>query len=143
MGGSFDRKLGRYGYNCGGEKITKALNDVFQNKNSNEFKEAQLHNHFDIVQQNDPNNWKDLLTAYGQAGVKVKGAEFNVWCQYLQDLGTGPNGSPKNIWDIAQTRMKALNSDKGYKTKTHGTDHKVKIDDTAAEIDSPCPPPPP
>src|SRR5207244_2705104 len=110
MGAGFDRIAGKYTYHCKGEGVTKELDKVFADPNKQAFKDAQANNHFDIVQQNDAGNWKDLLIAYGQAGVKVKGKEFDVWCQYLQDLGTGPNGSPQNIYNIAQIRWNALNS---------------------------------
>jgi hypothetical protein len=136
-GGGLRASNGKYTYDCKGEGVTKELDKVFADPNKQAFKDAQANNHFDIV-KNVAGNWKDLLVAYGQAGVKVKGKEFDVWCAYLEDLGDGPNGSPQNIVDIAQIRLNALNSGTGVSTTTHGGDHNVNK--TATQIDSPCPP---
>jgi hypothetical protein len=137
MGARLISSTGKYSYDCKGQHVAKALDHVFADPTSKAFQDAQANNHFDLV-QNAAGNWKDLLIAYGQAGVKVTGKEFNVWCAYLEELGDGPNGSPQNIFDIAQTRLNALNTGTGVSTTTHQGGHKVNK--TATTIDSPCPP---
>jgi hypothetical protein len=124
-------------YDCKGQGVTKALDDVFADPNKKAFKDAKANNLFGQV-QNVNGNWKDLLIAYSQAGVNVVGKEYIAWYYYLQELGTGPNGLSQNIYDIAQQRLNSLNGDVGVTTTTHGGDHKINR--TPTTIDSPCPP---
>jgi hypothetical protein len=130
MGGSFDEK-GRM-VSCNGQNVLAQLNQVFGQPNSAKYRYARSNNTFGAI-QNVQDNYKDLALAYLTAGLDVDGA----WYAYLKLLGTGPQGSPQNIYDIAQTRNTALTGNAGIDTTTHGGGGPVHT--TPNTIDSPCP----
>jgi hypothetical protein len=135
MGGGFDPKMRNY--NCGGQQVTNALNQVFKNPGTPKFKYAKDHNTFDQVGHHKKGNWNELLTAYQTAGVDV-GGELLAWTSYLEDLGTGEDGDPgpQQISKIAKMRLDALNNDTGIDTKTH---RHGQVQTSPGVIDSPCP----
>jgi hypothetical protein len=125
-------------FDCKGQGVTKELDKVFADNKKSEFQTAKDNNYFgEPYVQNVEGNWKDLLIAYLQAGVTVKGKEFVAWREYLELLGTGPAGA-QVIYELAQARLVALTGDVGVTTTTHSGDHKVNK--TSTSIDSPCPP---
>jgi hypothetical protein len=135
MGGSFDEK-GRM-VSCNGQGVISELNRVFGQPNSAPYRYAQSNNTFGAI-QNVQDNCKDLALAYLTAGVDVGAA----WYAYLRLLGTGPQGSPQNIYDIAQTRYNSLRNGVPMDTKVHagGNVHtRPGSGSTPSEIDSPCP----
>jgi hypothetical protein len=134
MGAGFDTK--RRMILCSGQGITNQLNQVFRNPGTPQYQYAQNNNTFDKI-PNAQGNWKDLIIAYLMAGVDV-GKEWPAWCAYLELLGTGPQGSPQNIYDIAQTRFTALKGNVGIDTTTRGGGGPVHT--TPSTIVSPCPP---
>jgi hypothetical protein len=91
-----------------------------------------MHNNFGAIGRG-PDNYKDLALAYLAAGLDVDAA----WYAYLKLLGTGPQGSPDNIYLIAQTRNTALTGNGPVDTMTHGGGGPVHA--TPNTIDSPCP----
>jgi hypothetical protein len=136
MGGAFDPKMRNY--DCTGQQVTNALNQVFRNPGTPKFKYAKEHNTFDQVGPNTKGNWNALYKAYVTAGVKVSGIELLAWQNYLEDLGTGGDGDPgpQQISLIAKIRFDALNNDKGIETKTHP---HGQVQTSPGVIDSPCP----
>jgi hypothetical protein len=135
MGGGFDPKMRTY--NCTGQQVTNALNQVFKNPGTPKFKYAKDHNTFDQVPYNKKGNWNALLSAYLTAKVNV-GVELSAWTSYLEDLGMGEDGDPgpQQISEIASMRFNALINDMGIETKTHPHGH---VQTSLGVIDSPCP----
>ena len=140
MGAGFTRKMRNY--DCGGQHVTNALDQVFKNPGppghlNPKFKYAKDHNTFDRVPLNKKGNWWDLLMAYIIAGVDV-GDEWTAWRSYLEDLGAGEDGDPgpQQISAIASMRFNALNTDTGIETKTHPHGH---VQTSTGVINSPCP----
>jgi hypothetical protein len=135
MGGSFD-EVGNM-VSCNGQSVLAQLNQVFGQPNSAKYRYARSHNTFGAI-HNVQDNYKDLALAYLTAGLDIDAA----WYAYLQLLGTGPQGNPQNIYDIAQTRFNSLNNNVAMDTKTHGGGNVHTIPGSGskpAEIDSPCP----
>jgi hypothetical protein len=118
---------------CKGQSVTAKLDQVFKNPGTAKYNYAQTNNTFGTV-PNAQNNWKDLIIAYVVAGVDI-GDEGHAWVFYLQQL------DPQYIYNIAQARFTALQTNAGVTTTTHDPNkggHAPII--TAGSIDSPCPP---
>ena len=114
---------------CDGQDVLSELDNVFSDPTSARYDYAKQNNIFDAV-ANGPNNYRALISAYVEAGVDVCAR----WGAYLRKLGTSPQGQ-KDIYEIAQTRYKALK--KGVPTLTtvhpagdipHGGAHVKKHD---------------
>jgi hypothetical protein len=139
MGGSFT-ETGMMP-KCDGQDVLKELDNVFLDPASDRYDYAKQNNIFDTV-QNGPNNYRTLISAYSEAGVDVCAR----WGAYLRKLGAGAQGQ-QNIYDIAQTRYKALNMNVPMQTSVHdvphGGGHVKKHDGSGSHdpstIDSPFP----
>ncbi len=129
---------------CLGDDVLRELNHVFSNKDSLAYKKAKANNRFGTV-KNEPGNYDALINAYVAAGLDVNG--FGRWSAYLRLLGTVQPQGPQNIYDIAQTRYKALNADEGMSTVVHEPENggHVRITPGAGidphVISAPCPMP--
>ncbi len=130
---------------CAGQDVLTELDNVFSDPTSDRYKYAKLNNIFDTV-PNGNDNYRILISAYSEAGVDVCAR----WGAYLRKLGKNPQGQ-QDIYDIAQTRYKALRNGVSIKTTTHpvsdmphGGAHVKKHDGSStadpSTIDSPFDP---
>lgn len=122
MGASFDWI--KKNYDCGGQKVTNALDAVFKDSNGNQFKTAAQTAITYFQQAYASDNWKDLMAAYLIAGVDA-GKEFPAWCSFLEDMSKNNKGY---ISQIAQERYTALQTSTGIQTTTHKKGNSVDID---------------
>jgi hypothetical protein len=105
---------------CDGQDVLKELDDVFSDTTSARYDYAKQNNIFDKV-PNSANNYRVLIAAYSEAGVDVCAR----WGAYLRKLGTLPGGQ-QDIYDIAQTRSKALKINVPIRTSVHDEPHGGK-----------------
>jgi hypothetical protein len=132
------------GFTCDGGDIIQMLNDAFGDPTTSQYQFAKANNIFDTVPPGQ-NNYRALIAAYSEAGVKISPR----WGAYLRQLGQSPQGQD-DIHKIAQARYKALRADVPMETSKHqesdtprGGKHVQKHDGTGhsdpSKIDSPYP----